>query len=323
MKKQDYIKTVDQLNPDIYLKSRLEQKIREPIKERKKYKWSIAVFSSIFLLIIIYTSFIGTGIFHKTNDSFNVYAYSERETIDINKDAVVSLPGGKINISENGDWWMKGKVNFYVQGESIDTVFYKSENGMFFYNDIKKRDEMAKKGELYTAKFFLDVDKYNIDLQKFWQGDVKELWDNGTLDEIKEKYFAGLSTDLNNYIIKYSHSATTRDKQPYDDLFGESVAVPRDYMAVEIRTKEQDKNEGQWRIADNSFATEYYDDYYKTLNWSHTKAIEAIQKKETDDFSKLPEDVITIRVNFKDGEIKTIAIQVSYDAEGNSLAKVM
>lgn len=332
MKKNDLISAFDEIKPDIYMKERLREKVlAEKPTKNTLLKPAIAIIIATICLVsalnfskdnnkpIVNES--KTTITNKIINSFTIKAYASAGNS-------VNEPDNKVTISPNGNTILdtqmqRERINRYrdengiekiaydvrysgeacfleASGENIKSVTFTSETTTFLYYDSVKRHEMEENGTYYTAVFNISGEYYKNTSKDFL--DVfKTLWNNGTLDEYKEKYFKGKSTNLLDYAIGIS-------------------SLENGEMEIRLVSGEV-TNSLQHRDKSITISAPNWNNSVFRLTWHPDAAMKKAAEYPAVPFEELPKDIVTIDVEFENGEIQTKTCEMSFSEDGYLVIK--
>jgi len=295
-----YKEEMEFLKPNMELESRLENAIKKP---NSRYMWKIrpaTVLCSIVLLMIVCAGLLYNNDLFKTDHAFIIYTYANDERVDLKENIEVTLPSGKYT-EDSIKREFRGNNHFYIEGDGIKLVRLQCESGTIVYFDEKKKEEMDRNGDLYIVKILLDPKEYNLTAPFHYQ-DFENLWNNGMLDEYKEKYFQGMSTDLSDYEVGIQTSENNGKL---------------DHAEFLIQTKEQVSKESKLYIKGKDVTLEYPEGYILDPVWFMTDPKEIETNSTITESSQPKGDKIAMTIEFLDGKMKNYQIEISFNASGN------
>ncbi len=241
------------------------------------------------------------------------------------------LPHGKIDVKA-GDGGLN--TSFTVKGDNVASVIYGSDSTgsgakrVTFYNIDKSVNALVCTITLPTSQVSDDnvkgaagVDgtaetkaaiEKNYSEDKTPMGKFKLLWKNGALDSYKAKYFAGKSTDLDDYIVSLQQNTDSK----YTNFI------------IELKNKNTGDYSGDFSCAAGVLegSTITVRESGAIVWWSPESdwfnKIEILSRQADPDYSTIGTCTVNIKVTFTDGQSSTEKVALSFDKIGNLCAKL-
>lgn len=309
---------IDDIKPDVYMKTRLQAKIEEP--ERKSAKSLLKPVLSCTLALAV---LMGVGSYGMTRDkmptttqassakisdhSFNIVAYAQdngkvEERATLSND-VLSFPSYKLRVEKvNGDVQISydNSVGFNIdKNANIKKVTFESEKGYFQFTNHDLYFSQMKKGNYYVDIELTkdEQDKYASSLEDAKENEVKAIYNEIAKSRDLSKYFGTNSQNTDLYSFS---SGTRKDKQV--------ITLTNKKLHDEIFKYDR-------KITVNA------DDLQKELNedalwYDNENATDTLLKNPDIPFEKLEGDTITVTAEFKDGHQATKKIKTSFNSKG-------
>jgi hypothetical protein len=311
----------------------METRILANIKDKKKKRFPIKAIISSALAVAVVVGCVG-GAYYKNNNDDNNVTYVDRPfsvmvvnasddmniTEEISENAV-KVPDLYMLYNSDDTVEMSSKTGFYVDGDDIDYVQYKCENGELVY--------------LESAKLFYDIENQNyynviIPVPDSDLDEVNKLIDSSYINPeeyaLKEyakshdlsQYFDDKDYDLNDYQVEFDKCSDIGYPENNDGYafylvvsdWGDSYYQSTDYIdEVTVRNYELSENTLK-NFTDDEIIDMYSADYIPT------DAASVLLDNPDIDMSELPTDEITIIVTFKDGTKAKKIVTVSFDDDG-------
>lgn len=214
---------IDDIKPDVYMKTRLQAKIEEPKRKSAKSFLKPALSCTLALAVLA-----GVGTYGMTRDntpvtsqtsnaklsshSFNIVAYAQDENgnksknITLENDDISTIENFyiKVNTESDGNLAVEtsSKSGFGINADNVSEATFESENGTFNYFDIPLQNKLIDEGKYYVEIPLTDEenklyhDKYENKDREFYNylAKYKDL----------SKYFNGKSQNAEDYGIYYS-----------------------------------------------------------------------------------------------------------------------
>ena len=240
---------------------------------------------------------------------FTITAYAgdnENAEIKTLSEDEITLMDYKIQLKKDSDgYYVKGhsdSMGFQINAEDIKQVTFSSENGKFDYLDTPFIKYKKSIGEYYDVRLPITKDEakeYNdtIESGNAYAGYKHDFVSNIMKSRDCSEYFGDKSTDLELYSFDYSgedgvDEFVFRNKEKSIKLymqFNSNEIVAKTYPGIE------------W-LGDFDYNPDGAEDYL-------------INNPETP-FDELPTDVITIKVEFNNGQTVTKKLLSSFTADG-------
>lgn len=312
--KNDIKNAIDDIQPDIYMKTRLKAKVGD-----YKRPNSLAVLKRAgagVLALAVFCASLGTySALNKNNDDgtadFTIIAYAADENngkveTPLTEDKI-TLPNVRLEKDESdGNGIQQCSGGFIVDAENIDTITIKSEHGEFLYWDTAKQDyDERVKGVINFIKIPLTDEEYADYKENFYSGIyynrekdsefAKKILDSKDC----KKYFGKNSMNLK----LYDFDVVSKDKSTdgINQLILQNVDLLYDRYyhhtdEAECVIKQYDSKEKVEIGYLNNDVLDYFND--DKLNVSDT-----------------PNDTITITVKFDDGQKVTKRLNISFNSD--------
>lgn len=310
---------IDDIKPDVYMKTRLQAKIEEPKRKSAKSFLKPALSCTLALAVLA-----GVGTYGMTRDntpvtsqtsnaklsshSFNIVAYAQdkngnkSKNITLENDDISTIENFyiKVNTESDGNLAVEtsSESGFAINAKNVAEVTFESEKGKFSYYDMLLQSKLIDEG-----KFYVEIpltDEENKLYHDKYENKDREFYNYLSKHKDLSKYFNGKSQDAKDYGIYYS------DKNDYKNE-NQLLLAPVKYYD-ELSSKSDDK-----KIT----AKTYRDgDKIQDVYYSADDAIYALIKNPDLKYEDLPSDTITITVKFKDGQTATKKIKTSFNSKG-------
>ncbi len=271
------------------------------------------------------------GVNNKSSNLFTITAYAAEhngpEAMDITKtktltltaNTKVEMPFGKIQRGalntftyDNGEAY-KGYESSYdfdggfiVSGDNVESITYSSSNGTLEYFDVDKYLLMLSQGEIYVCS--IDLMSHNITGMSLdeLREEFFKLWNSGTFDEYKNKYFKDKPLTLDDYGLHFE----TKDGDN-----GKFIATK-----INIRSKaDYEESSSKYEIKGSSVVAKAG----SPVSWIPSeKAFDMVMAYGELNYEDLIGDTVTIITKFKNGETKTQTIDLSFDKDGNLIGEL-
>ena len=309
---------IDDIKPDVYMKTRLQAKIEEPKRKSAKSFLKPALSCTLALAVLA-----GVGTYGMTRDntpvtsqtsnaklsshSFNIVAYAQDENgnksknITLENDDISTIENFyiKVNTESDGNLAVEtsSKSGFGINADNVSEATFESENGTFNYFDIPLQNKLIDEGKYYVEIPLTDEenklyhDKYENKDREFYNylAKYKDL----------SKYFNGKSQNAEDYGIYYS------DKNDYKNENQLLLASKKYYFKL-LNSDCKKLTAKTYRNGDKIQDVIYY----------ANGASNALLKNPDLKYEDLPSDTITITVKFKDGQKVTKKIKTSFNSKG-------
>lgn len=309
---------IDDIKPDVYMKTRLQAKIEEPKRKSAKSFLKPALSCTLALAVLA-----GVGTYGMTRDnapvtsqtsnaklsshSFNIVAYAQDENgnqgenITLGENDVTTLKNYRVKAYKDSDGYQAVKSGcesgFAINAKNVAEVTFESEKGKFSYYDMLLQSKLIDEGKFYVEIPLTDEenklyhDKYENKDRKFYN----------YLSKHKDlsKYFNGKSQNAEDYAIYYS------DKNDYKNENQLLLAQKKYYFKL-LKSDCKKFTAKTYRNGDKIQDVIYY----------ANGASNALLKNPDLKYEDLPSDTITITVKFKDGQKATKKIKTSFNSKG-------
>ena len=309
---------IDDIKPDVYMKTRLQAKIEEPKRKSANSFLKPALSCTLALAVLA-----GVGTYGMTRDntpvtsqtsnvklsshSFNIVAYAQdkngnkSKNITLENDDISTIENFyiKVNTESDGNLAVEtsSESGFGINADNVSEATFESENGTFNYFDIPLQNKLIDEGKYYVEIPLTDEenklyhDKYENKDREFYN----------YLSKYKDlsKYFNGKSQNAEDYGIYYS------DKNDYKNE-NQLLLAPNKYYFKLLKSDCKKFTAKTYRNGDKIQDVIYY----------ANGASNALLKNPDLKYEDLPSDTITITVKFKDGQKATKKIKTSFNSKG-------
>lgn len=310
---------IDDIKPDVYMKTRLQAKIEEPKRKSAKSFLKPALSCTLALAVLA-----GVGTYGMTRDntpvtsqtsnvklsshSFNIVAYAQDENgnksknITLGENDVTTLKNYRVKAYKDSDGYQAVKSGcesgFAINAKNVAEATFESEKGKFSYYDMLLQSKLIDEG-----KFYVEIpltDEENKLYHDKYENKDREFYNYLSKHKDLSKYFNGKSQNAEDYGIYYS------DKNDYKNE-NQLLLAPVKYYD-ELSSKSDDKKISVKTYRDGDKIQDVY--------YSADDAIYALIKNPDLKYEDLPSDTITITVKFKDGQKATKKIKTSFNSKG-------
>lgn len=309
---------IDDIKPDVYMKTRLQAKIEEPKRKSAKSFLKPALSCTLALAVLA-----GVGTYGMTRDntpvtsqtsnaklsshSFNIVAYAQDENgnqcenITLGENDVTTLKNYRVKAYKDSDGYQAVKSGcesgFAINAKNVAEVTFESENGKFSYYDMLLQSKLIDEG-----KFYVEIpltDEENKLYHDKYENKDREFYNYLSKYKDLSKYFNGKSQNAEDYAIYYS------DKNDYKNENQLLLAQKKYYFKL-LKSDCKKFTAKTYRNGDKIQDVIYY----------ANGASNALLKNPDLKYEDLPSDTITITVKFKDGQKATKKIKTSFNSKG-------
>lgn len=309
---------IDDIKPDVYMKTRLQAKIEEPKRKSAKSFLKPALSCTLALAVLA-----GVGTYGMTRDntpvtsqtsnvklsshSFNIVAYAQDENgnksknITLGENDVTTLKNYRVKAYKDSDGYQAVKSGcesgFAINAKNVAEVTFESENGKFSYYDMLLQSKLIDEG-----KFYVEIpltDEENKLYHDKYENKDREFYNYLSKHKDLSKYFNGKSQNAEDYGIYYS------DKNDYKNE-NQLLLAPNKYYFKLLKSDCKKFTAKTYRNGDKIQDVIYY----------ANGASNALLKNPDLKYEDLPSDTITITVKFKDGQKVTKKIKTSFNSKG-------
>ena len=309
---------IDDIKPDVYMKTRLQAKIEEPKRKSAKSFLKPALSCTLALAVLA-----GVGTYGMTRDntpvtsqtsnaklsshSFNIVAYAQDENgnqcenITLGENDVTTLKNYRVKAYKDSDGYQAVKSGcesgFAINAKNVAEVTFESENGKFSYYDMLLQSKLIDEG-----KFYVEIpltDEENKLYHDKYENKDREFYDYLSKHKDLSKYFNGKSQNAEDYAIYYS------DKNDYKNE-NQLLLDQKKYYFKLLKSDCKKFTAKTYRNGDKIQDVIYY----------ANGASNALLKNPDLKYEDLPSDTITITVKFKDGQKVTKKIKTSFNSKG-------
>lgn len=309
---------IDDIKPDVYMKTRLQAKINEPKRKSTKSFLKPALSCTLALAVLA-----GVGTYGMTRDntpvtsqtsnvklsshSFNIVAYAQDEngnkskSITLENDDISTIENFyiKVNTESDGNLAVEtsSESGFGINADNVSEATFESENGTFNYFDIPLQNKLIDEG-----KFYVEIpltDEENKLYHDKYENKEGEFYNHLSKHKDLSKYFNRKSQNAEDYTIYYS------DKNDYKNENQLLLASKKYYFKL---SKSDCKK----------FTAKTYrnGDKIQDVIYFANGASNALLKNPNLKYEDLPSDTIAITVKFKDGQTATKKIKTSFNSKG-------
>lgn len=309
---------IDDIKPDVYMKTRLQAKIEEPKRKSAKSFLKPALSCTLALAVLA-----GVGTYGMTRDntpvtsqtsnvklsshSFNIVAYAQDENgnksknITLGENDVTTLKNYRVKAYKDSDGYQAVKSGcesgFAINAKNVAEVTFESEKGKFSYYDMLLQSKLIDEG-----KFYVEIpltDEENKLYHDKYENKDREFYNYLSKHKDLSKYFNGKSQNAEDYGIYYS------DKNDYKNENQLLLAQKKYYFKL-LKSDCKKFTAKTYRNGDKIQDVIYY----------ANGASNALLKNPDLKYEDLPSDTITITVKFKDGQKATKKIKTSFNSKG-------
>lgn len=309
---------IDDIKPDVYMKTRLQAKIEEPKRKSAKSFLKPALSCTLALAVLA-----GVGTYGMTRDnapvtsqtsnaklsshSFNIVAYAQDENgnqgenITLGENDVTTLKNYRVKAYKDSDGYQAVKSGcesgFAINAKNVAEVTFESEKGKFSYYDMLLQSKLIDEG-----KFYVEIpltDEENKLYHDKYENKDREFYNYLSKHKDLSKYFNGKSQNAEDYAIYYS------DKNDYKNENQLLLAQKKYYFKL-LKSDCKKFTAKTYRNGDKIQDVIYY----------ANGASNALLKNPDLKYEDLPSDTITITVKFKDGQKATKKIKTSFNSKG-------
>ena len=309
---------IDDIKPDVYMKTRLQAKIEEPKRKSAKSFLKPALSCTLALAVLA-----GVGTYGMTRDntpvtsqtsnvklsshSFNIVAYAQDENgnksknITLGENDVTTLKNYRVKAYKDSDGYQAVKSGcesgFAINAKNVAEATFESEKGKFSYYDMLLQSKLIDEG-----KFYVEIpltDEENKLYHDKYENKDREFYNYLSKHKDLSKYFNGKSQNAEDYGIYYS------DKNDYKNE-NQLLLAPNKYYFKLLKSDCKKFTAKTYRNGDKIQDVIYY----------ANGASNALLKNPDLKYEDLPSDTITITVKFKDGQKATKKIKTSFNSKG-------
>ena len=309
---------IDDIKPDVYMKTRLQAKIEEPKRKSAKSFLKPALSCTLALAVLA-----GVGTYGMTRDntpvtsqtsnaklsshSFNIVAYAQDENgnqcenITLGENDVTTLKNYRVKAYKDSDGYQAVKSGcesgFAINAKNVAEVTFESEKGKFSYYDMLLQSKLIDEG-----KFYVEIpltDEENKLYHDKYENKDREFYNYLSKYKDLSKYFNEKSQNAEDYGIYYS------DKNDYKNE-NQLLLAPNKYYFKLLKSDCKKLTAKTYRNGDKIQDVIYY----------ANGASNALLKNPDLKYEDLPSDTITITVKFKDGQKVTKKIKTSFNSKG-------
>ena len=309
---------IDDINPDVYMKTRLQAKIEEPKRKSAKSFLKPALSCTLALAVLA-----GVGTYGMTRDntpvtsqtsnaklsshSFNIVAYAQDENgnqcenITLGENDVTTLKNYRVKAYKDSDGYQAVKSGcesgFAINAKNVAEVTFESEKGKLSYYDMLLQSKLIDEG-----KFYVEIpltDEENKLYHDKYENKDREFYNYLSKYKDLSKYFNEKSQNAEDYGIYYS------DKNDYKNE-NQLLLAPNKYYFKLLKSDCKKLTAKTYRNGDKIQDVIYY----------ANGASNALLKNPDLKYEDLPSDTITITVKFKDGQKVTKKIKTSFNSKG-------
>lgn len=327
MSNNEFKKTFDNIEPDLYMEGRILANIKESKNKR-------AVWKPVLSGVLAITAAIGCfGIVQYkniyTDRPFSVMVVGASDDVpvteEIGDDAVVMANLRIINHKEKGAVESRYESGFVVTADDIASVSYECNTGNFYYADFMRGMYDEERREYYDAVIpvsdeeALEMEKY-INSQQF-NPELAGIRKYAETHDLSE-YFGSKDIDFQDYWIYFQKYA---DAIGYENEDGYAFFIVNAEKGMEYYYQYQMDDEcvknltvNYYELSDSILNRFTIDQLYdmQGVRYNSEAAVSALLENPDMKLSELPSDEITITVKFKDGKKARKTISVTFNDEG-------
>lgn len=286
MKKEELVKYIDDIQPDLYMETRLKAKIAESKKSKVKPRTLI---SSVTALCLVTALVLGTGLYGKVPDNV------DDPKNDVTSDSILTdIMGAFIVIANAEDF--KGEATVATKTLEVDEAY---PYGVYFKTyDVSGMSETDKNGLLHKMNDELNV---YADKEGFSFG-------RSSIVATDKLYMVICSVNEFRFVIqqdKILKSINVKNTSPYGQMVYSSGK--REFSAP-LHGDDITVNGEEFDSATAGFYWDYTD-----------KLISALEENPDTPFSTF-NDVITFTLEYTDGSKSVGIVELNFDTYGNAAA---
>lgn len=250
--------------------------------------------------------------------------------IELQKDIQAKLPlgwaGGSWAYFGDDMYWKSNiqPIKLTIEGDNIKSISFTSENCSLTKNNV------------YAAEISEDIIPYESVIERSPDGEglwtslnLIDYWTSGVLDEIKEKYFQGMSVHseafFDEYVWQCIQSEENKEKgiwmlyaiQMYNDIGKEVEVSPSKIGIIHEPKTPPSKNITIYR--ENTDQNIFTCSLMRWLTFGKMPSIDEVYKKDAEEgiinSDSYLNDRVTVTVTFEDGEELTQVIELKISEE--------
>lgn len=286
MKKEELVKYIDDIQPDLYMETRLKAKIAESKKSKVKPRTLI---SSVTALCLVTALVLGTGLYGKVPDNV------DDPKNDVTSDSILTdIMGAFIVIANAEDF--KGEATVATKTLEVDEAY---PYGVYFKTyDVNGMSETEKNSLLH---------KMNDELNSY--ADKEDFsFGRSSIVATDKLYMVICSVNEFRFVIqqdKILKSINVKNTSPYGQMVYSSGK--REFSAP-LHGDDITVNGEEFDSATAGFYWDYTD-----------KLISALEENPDTPFSTF-NDVITFTLEYTDGSKSVGIVELNFDTYGNAAA---
>lgn len=286
MKKEELVKYIDDIQPDLYMKTRLKSKIAESKTSTIKPK---KIIGSVTALCLVTALVLGTGLYGRTPNN----AVSEKDNTIVNG-IVLDIMDAFIIVASAEDF--KGEATIVTKTLEVDDAY---PYGVYFKTyDVNGMSETEKNGLLH---------KMNDELNSY--ADKEDFsFGRSSIVATDKLYMVICSVNEFRFVIqqdKTLKSINVKNTSPYGQMVFSSGK--RDFSAP-------------LHGDDITVNGEEFDPTTAGFYWDYTdEIISAFEENPNTPFSTF-NDVITFTLEYTDGSKSVGIVELNFDTYGNAAA---
>lgn len=316
-------KSIEEIKPDFYMKTRLAAKISEQTKPKKKKIWKKAC-AGVLALAVICASIGGYYTVQKRNTlDFAIVAYADDGTTCKLSDDDIKMPFGRVKKSyyEDVDTMLLNQkmTGFEIEGKNIDEVTFKSDNYKLQIHDKDMQENQESRNDYICVKIPLndeEIIEFNaievFDPELTSKNFLKKMMENRDLSE----YFGDNSMNIDDYHVS-AFLDTSNDLLKKFDLEWKGYIYTYFYLVENDVYEDVDRYD--YEITEKNYDE---DDKISDVYLNILAATEYVMEHPDTKLSELPECNITVTVKFKSGETVEKQIHTEFDDYGYLHCKV-
>lgn len=307
-------KSIEEIKPDLYMKTRLAAKINAYKKPKQQHIFK-KVCAAVLAAAIVCGSVGGYFAVQRQND-FTITAYADDGKTYPLSNHDVKMPFCKVEkvYHKNMDTMMLDATSsgFEINGKNIDEVTFKSNIYELNIYDEDMRNNQEERDDYFIVKIPLND-------EEIAQFNAIEMWDDSTaknfLKQMNEnrnlsEYFGDNSMNIDDYQV-FKINTTSKDIVEKFNLEYKGY-VYTDFYLVKNENYESYVRHG-YEVSEQNYDD---DDKISDVHLNIWAATEYVMEHPDTKLSDLPKDTIEVTVKFKSGKTATKNIQIEFDDLG-------
>lgn len=322
-------KSIDDIKPDVYMKTRLEAKVLSAEKNKSKKSVFRKAGAAALALVVLCTSAGGafamkdresvpekSTVAQAVGNSFTLVAYASDDNGEkkkINLDDAIIKTQVKISVERPDD--VKGdgicneiavsiasQMGFGIVAENVESVIFKSKGSRFSCWNVPLENKHIREGKLYDYILPLTEEEGVSYMQRLNSSKDAEYIEKIAKEILANKdctEYVPANIKLEDYVITFE--STDDEKAVKEIQFIEHKKFDSYYIdnKKKLEIKVYDKN-----------------DTVENVYYSPDKAASYLLDNPDTPYNELPTDDVYITVNFTDGTSETKHLIASFDESG-------